>query len=94
MTQSPLINIHIMTAKILLVLFYFLFPAFVVYLVGKYSLVRKIGAIVICYIAGLLLGNLNILPDRCVSSSGHHYIRYYSSGHTACYCFLKIFGNG
>ena len=51
-----------MIAKVLLVLFYFLFPAFVIYGVGKFSLVRKIGAIVICYIAGLLLGNLRILP--------------------------------
>ncbi len=51
-----------MTAKVLLVLFYFLFPALVVYLVGKYSMIRKIGAIIICYVVGLLLGNLKILP--------------------------------
>ncbi|HYW95727.1 MAG TPA: DUF819 family protein, partial [Bacteroidales bacterium] len=53
---------HDMITSVLLILFYFLFPVFVIFLVGRYSLIRKIGAIVICYIAGLLLGNVNILP--------------------------------
>jgi uncharacterized membrane protein len=53
-----------MPGKILLILFYFLFPMLVVFLVGKYSLVRKIGAIVICYAVGLFMGNINILPDN------------------------------
>ena len=52
-----------MFIKILLILFYFLFPAFVIYLGSKSSLIRKIGSIVICYVAGLLLGNINILPE-------------------------------
>lgn len=52
-----------MIVKILLILFYFLFPAFVIYLGSKSSLIRKIGSIVICYIAGLLIGNINILPE-------------------------------
>ena len=53
-----------MLGKILLVLFYILFPVLVLFLVGKYSIVRKIGAIVICYAVGLLIGNINILPDN------------------------------
>ncbi len=52
-----------MLIKILLILFYFLFPAFVIYLGSKSSLIRKIGSIVICYVAGLVIGNINILPD-------------------------------
>lgn len=52
-----------MLIKILLVLFYFLFPAFVIYLGSKSSLIRKIGSIVICYVAGLVIGNVNILPE-------------------------------
>jgi uncharacterized membrane protein len=53
-----------MLGKILLILFYFLFPVLVVFMVGKFSLVRKIGSIVICYAVGLLIGNINILPDN------------------------------
>lgn len=52
-----------MTGKILLVLFYISFPLIVIYLGKKISIIRKIGSIVICYIAGLLLGNSNILPE-------------------------------
>ncbi len=58
LTKQPL-----MTTKILLVLFYFLFPALVVYLGGRFSMIRKIGSIVICYIAGLLIGNFDVLPS-------------------------------
>jgi uncharacterized membrane protein len=52
-----------MAGKILLVLFYFLFPVLVIYLGSRFSLIKKIGSIVICYAVGLLIGNLNILPD-------------------------------
>lgn len=53
-----------MTAKILLIFFYFLFPALVLYLGTRSNLIKKIGSIVICYAAGLLIGNINILPDN------------------------------
>ena len=56
-----------MFIKILLVLFYFLFPAFVIFLGSKSSLIRKIGSIVICYVAGLVIGNINILPEDVYS---------------------------
>lgn len=52
-----------MAGKILLVLFYFLFPVLVLYLGSRFSLIKKIGSIVICYAVGLLIGNLNILPE-------------------------------
>jgi uncharacterized membrane protein len=52
-----------MLAKVLLVLFYFLFPLLVIKLGAQYGIIRKIGSIVICYIVGLILGNVNILPD-------------------------------
>ncbi len=51
-----------MFEKILLVLFYFLFPVLVIYLGSRSSFIKKIGSIVICYIAGLVIGNINILP--------------------------------
>jgi uncharacterized membrane protein len=52
-----------MAAKIALVVFYLLFPVLVIYLGSKYSIIRKVGSIVICYIGGLLIGNIGILPD-------------------------------
>ncbi len=53
-----------MVAKILLVAFYLLFPALVIYMGNTYSFIRKIGSIVICYIVGLLVGNTGILPGN------------------------------
>ncbi len=48
---------------VLIALFYFLFPVLVIHLDKKYSLVNKIGTVVICYGVGLLIGNIGILPD-------------------------------
>ena len=52
-----------MVVKIALVLFYLLFPVLVLYLGNSFSIIRKIGAIVICYIVGLIMGNIGILPE-------------------------------
>ena len=46
-----------------LVLFYFLFPALILYLERKHPLISSIGPVVICYGVGLLIGNIGILPD-------------------------------
>jgi len=51
-----------MLAKILLVAFFLLFPVLVIYLGESYSFIRKIGSIVICYIVGLFIGNIGIIP--------------------------------
>jgi uncharacterized membrane protein len=48
---------------LLLVLFYFGFPILVLYLDRKIKIINRIGAVVICYGVGLLLGNIGILPD-------------------------------
>ncbi len=45
-----------------LVIFFLLFPALVIYLCRKFSFLDKIGAVVICYIVGALIGNVGILP--------------------------------
>jgi uncharacterized membrane protein len=48
---------------ILLVAFYLLFPALVIWLgERRLALVDKIGAIVVCYAVGLVIGNLRIIP--------------------------------
>jgi len=46
----------------LLILFYILFPILVLYLCYKFSFFNKLGAVIICYIVGIALGNLEILP--------------------------------
>ena len=43
-------------------LFYLLFPAVIIYLCIRFPLADKIGMIILCYAAGLVLGNINILP--------------------------------
>jgi len=47
---------------ILLVLFYLLCPVLIIYLSERYSLVKKIGPVVLCYTIGLIIGNMGILP--------------------------------
>ena len=48
---------------IALIVFYFLFPVLVIYLSTRVTLVRKAGPVVVCYAAGLLIGNTGILPE-------------------------------
>ncbi len=52
-----------MLGKIILILFYLLFPVLVIVGISKNGIVKKIGAIVICYAVGLIIGNIGILPD-------------------------------
>jgi uncharacterized membrane protein len=46
-----------------LIAFYILFPVLVIYLCRKYSFIDKIGAVIICYAVGILIGNTGILPE-------------------------------
>jgi uncharacterized membrane protein len=48
---------------ILLVIFYFAFPLFIIYLCKKWSFLQKTGAIVLAYGFGLLIGSTGILPQ-------------------------------
>ncbi len=47
---------------VLLVLFFVGFPALLQVLAHNHSIVRRISPIVICYVAGILLGNSSLLP--------------------------------
>jgi uncharacterized membrane protein len=49
---------------LLLILLYILFPVLVIYLSNKYKIVRKIGPVIICYLTGLIIGNIGILPEN------------------------------
>lgn len=42
---------------------FILAPVFVIFLEGRFSIVKKIGAVLICYGIGLVMGNINILPE-------------------------------
>lgn len=51
---------------LLLIIFYILFPVLVIYLSNKYKIVRKIGPVIICYLTGLIIGNVGILPENAM----------------------------
>ena len=52
-----------MVKIILLILFYFTFPLFIIYICKRWSLLRKLGTIVLAYGFGLLLGSAGIFPE-------------------------------
>lgn len=52
-----------MLEKILLILFYFATPVFIIHFAGKYLLLKKAGTVLIAYVIGLLVGNLNLIPE-------------------------------
>ncbi|MBN1635107.1 MAG: DUF819 family protein [Deltaproteobacteria bacterium] len=47
-----------------LVVFYIVAPAFIIYLCHKYSFLDKLGAALICYGVGMLIGNIGVLPQN------------------------------
>ena len=47
---------------VLLVIFYFAFPLVIIYLCKRWSLLKKLGSIVLAYGFGLILGSIGILP--------------------------------
>ena len=48
---------------ILLLLFYLAFPVLLLYLGTRFTLINKIGVVVFCYVGGLILGNINVIPE-------------------------------
>ena len=48
---------------IILIVSFVLAPALIIYLEGKYKIVKKIGAVLICYALGLIVGNIAVLPQ-------------------------------
>lgn len=47
-----------------MILFFILFPAFAIYLCKKSPLIDRLGAVVVCYIAGIALGNTGMFPEN------------------------------
>ncbi|HER09614.1 MAG TPA: DUF819 family protein [Bacteroides sp.] len=54
----------------LVILIYFLFPAFILYLATRLSIINKIGIVVICYIFGLIIGNIHMIPESISGLQG------------------------
>ena len=48
---------------ILMIAFFLLAPVLVIFFEGKYSAVKKVGAVLICYVLGVIVGNIGILPE-------------------------------
>ncbi|MFP4025081.1 MAG: DUF819 family protein [Thiohalospira sp.] len=51
-------------AAILLALFYIISPVIILYLCNKFSVLNKIGAVLLAYATGLILGNIGVLPEN------------------------------
>ncbi len=49
---------------LLLTAFYIIFPAFILYITHRSPFAAKIGAVLIAYITGLIIGNSGLLPDN------------------------------
>lgn len=47
----------------IVVAFYLIFPAVVICLCLRFPAVNKVGAVVICYVVGITMGNIDILPE-------------------------------
>jgi len=48
---------------IAIIAFYFLFPAYLLFYSTRFAIINKIGVVVICYAGGLVVGNMNIIPE-------------------------------
>jgi uncharacterized membrane protein len=51
-------------SQALLIAFYLLFPVFILFLTWRFKAAEKIGAVLIAYLAGLILGNTDVLPEN------------------------------
>ena len=52
-----------MIATVILVLFYIFSPLFILYLVHNYTFIKKLGAVIMAYALGLVLGATGLLPE-------------------------------
>ncbi len=58
-----------LTMGALIIAFYFIFPAYLLFYSTRFSIINKIGVVVICYAGGLVIGNMNIIPDSITGIS-------------------------
>ncbi|MFW5886448.1 MAG: DUF819 family protein [Bacteroidota bacterium] len=53
-----------MVSLVLLAIFYFIFPAIVLLLCQKFIFFKRVGAVICCYIAGIIIGNSGFLTPN------------------------------
>jgi uncharacterized membrane protein len=46
-----------------MIIFFVITPVIILYLETQFSIMKKIGAVLICYAIGLILGNIDVLLD-------------------------------
>jgi uncharacterized membrane protein len=51
------------TPFLVLIISFIIIPIIVVYLEGRFAILKKIGAVLICYALGLIVGNIGVLPE-------------------------------
>jgi len=56
--------------NILWTIFYILFPSLILLLCIKLPVMNKIGAVLLCYLSGIVIGNIGILPESFTGSLG------------------------
>jgi len=53
-----------MSIQIILMIAFFVFmPVVIIFLEGKYTIVKKAGSVLICYVLGAFVGNIGLLPE-------------------------------
>jgi len=67
MLPGMLISSEGAAMTLFLILFYVFFPVLVIYLCLKFEFLDKLGAVIICYIMGVTLGNIGILPESAAN---------------------------
>lgn len=51
------------TSYLILILLFVVGPAFIIFMEKHYTLIKKVGAVLMCYAVGLFVGNLGVLPE-------------------------------
>ena len=51
------------TPLLILIILFIITPILIIFIEGKYAIVKKVGAVLLCYGIGLVVGNIGILPE-------------------------------
>ena len=49
--------------NVFIAILFVLFPALIIWLSGRVKIIEKIGIVIMCYLCGIVVGNLGILPE-------------------------------
>lgn len=61
--------------SVMIVAFYFLVPALIIYLCYTFPAINKIGPVILCYIAGITIGNIGVLPKGAKAIGERRHVR-------------------